>query len=270
VGKSRLTHAAFEALQSAFPDGRWWVDLDDLTEVGRVGWRVVDVLAIEISGGADPEPLIFARLRDRRALLVLDNTEHLDGLGAWVERLCAACPRLKILNTSRTRLSLAGEWVQRIEGLPVPDADETELDALQSFDAVKLFDLCARRAMSSFALTAHAIEVAQLVRVIEGTQFRTFVADAGTRGAPCAFRAYRTTRIVHAPGGRAYRGRVAAASRCAPRQVAGASRRQRALFSACADRPQTASPPLGDVLSTRRWSILKGVAGGLIGRLLRL
>ena len=186
VGKSRLAHAAFETLQPAFPDGRWWIDLDDLTEVGRVGLRVLDVLAVEILDDADPEALIVARLRDLRALLVFDNCEHLEGFGLWLERLCATSPKLKILSTSRTRLSLAGEWVLPIEGLPVPDADETELDALQSFDAVKFFDLCARRALASFALTAHASEVAQLVRAIEGMPLAIELAAAWVRLLPVA------------------------------------------------------------------------------------
>ena len=59
---------------------------------------------------------VVAALADRRALLVLDNCEHLsDGVAPFVERLLARCPDVSVLTTSRARLMVPFEWVY-----PVP------------------------------------------------------------------------------------------------------------------------------------------------------
>ena len=67
-------------------------------------------------------------LRDRDALLVLDNFEHLLPAAAEVSTLLSLAPDLKILVTSRARLRLSGEREYALDPLPPSDAAEFFLD----------------------------------------------------------------------------------------------------------------------------------------------
>src|SRR2546430_1402636 len=67
-------------------------------------------------------------LRDRDALLVLDNFEHLLPAAAEVSAFLSLAPDLKILVTSRARLRLSGEREYALDPLPPADAAELFLD----------------------------------------------------------------------------------------------------------------------------------------------
>ncbi|MEW2412478.1 BTAD domain-containing putative transcriptional regulator [Streptomyces sp. NPDC046866] len=61
---------------------------------------------------------LIAALSDRALLLVLDNCEHLvDEAAALAARLLAACPRLRVLATSREPLGVIGEHVHQVRPL---------------------------------------------------------------------------------------------------------------------------------------------------------
>ncbi|MFI7386361.1 AfsR/SARP family transcriptional regulator [Streptomyces sp. NPDC049813] len=75
--------------------------------------------------GSAPSPAqsLTAALRDRRALLVLDNCEHVvDAAAGLAARLLSAAPGLRVLTTSQEPLGLTGEAVVLVEPLAAPDA----------------------------------------------------------------------------------------------------------------------------------------------------
>jgi predicted ATPase len=55
----------------------WTVALDDLTEPALVPARVAAALGVDDRPGDSPTQRLVEHMRDRRALLVLDNCEHL-------------------------------------------------------------------------------------------------------------------------------------------------------------------------------------------------
>src|SRR5262249_23095151 len=61
-------------------------------------------------------------LQPKHCLLVLDNYEHLLDATAFVADLLAACPRLRVLLTSRAPLRLQAEQVVSLAPLPPADA----------------------------------------------------------------------------------------------------------------------------------------------------
>jgi predicted ATPase len=64
------------------------------------------------------EETVLNWFADRRALLVVDNCEHLvEGVAAFVERLLTRCPGVSVLATSRTRLLLPFERPFPVPGL---------------------------------------------------------------------------------------------------------------------------------------------------------
>ena len=77
TGKTRLAvHAAAEAAES-FPDGIWWVPLSPLRDPDLLAPSVAQALEVEEQPGQGLADGIAARLQSKRALLILDNAEHL-------------------------------------------------------------------------------------------------------------------------------------------------------------------------------------------------
>ncbi|MGE7391577.1 BTAD domain-containing putative transcriptional regulator [Streptomyces sp. NPDC004126] len=134
VGKTRL---AVEVAATAATAGVCFVELAALREGGpsapperdpRPGRAARSVLAalglrengLQMGDGPPRTALdrLVAALADRPLLLVLDNCEHVvDEAAALAARLLAACPRLRVLATSREPLGVIGEHVRQVRPL---------------------------------------------------------------------------------------------------------------------------------------------------------
>src|SRR5438093_7000037 len=77
VGKTRLALAAAEATRAEFAHGVAAVDLAPLADHGLVLGAVARAFGLREVGGLPLAARLEAHLRGRRALLVLDNCEHL-------------------------------------------------------------------------------------------------------------------------------------------------------------------------------------------------
>ncbi len=150
IGKTRLAIEAGHQSTELFPDGTWFVPLASLNSPDMMVPAIADAIAFKFQDSTDPQAQLLRHLRAKRALLVLDNAEHLlDGVGVLTEIL-KECPQVKLLVTSRERLSLLSEWVFEIEGLPVPLNDQVEQFA--AYSSVALFLQSARRVSAGFEL----------------------------------------------------------------------------------------------------------------------
>jgi predicted ATPase len=151
IGKTRLALAAAEQTET-FPDGIYFVSLAPLDAPEFIVPTIAEAIGFAFYGPMEPKTQLLNYLREKEMLLVLDNLEHLlDGVGLLAEMLQYA-PRVKLLTTSRERLSLQGEWVFEIQGLPVPSAEQ--FSQLEAYSAAALFLQSAQRAHVEFALTA--------------------------------------------------------------------------------------------------------------------
>jgi predicted ATPase/DNA-binding CsgD family transcriptional regulator len=131
VGKTRLALAVAADVSGDFADGVWFADFVPVTEPGRVGAAVAAALGVGDQPGRGIDDAVPAALADRRALLVLDNCEHVrDGVAPFLERLLAACPRLRVLVTSRARLLVPFERIFPVPPLSLAGGDESEAVAL--------------------------------------------------------------------------------------------------------------------------------------------
>ncbi|MEW1685308.1 LuxR C-terminal-related transcriptional regulator [Streptomyces sp. NPDC093594] len=131
VGKTRLALATAEDMTGEFPDGVWFVDLVPVTDPHRVSAAVAAALGTGEQPGHAVDDAVLTTLAGHRALLVLDNCEHLrDGVAPFVERLLAHCPRLKVLATSRARLMVPFERAFPVPPLSCEDGDESDAVAL--------------------------------------------------------------------------------------------------------------------------------------------
>ncbi|MBT2230752.1 BTAD domain-containing putative transcriptional regulator [Nonomuraea sp. NEAU-A123] len=93
--------------------------------LGALGVREGGLLGSPVEPSAEPAALwrLIAALAERPLLLVLDNCEHLiEDAAALAERLLAACPRLRILATSREPLGITAEHLWPLRPLATADA----------------------------------------------------------------------------------------------------------------------------------------------------
>ena len=183
VGKTTVALDVAARVAPDHPDGVWLVRLAGLTEPERLVRAVADVLGCAEDDMAD-EALVRL-LRERTALLVLDNCEHLvDECAALVGRLLAACPSLRVLTTSREALAVTGEAQLPVPPLAIPPAD-TAVAALLNYDAVRLFVDRARAARPDLDLdSASASHVAGICRALDGIPLAIELAAALVRALP--------------------------------------------------------------------------------------
>ncbi len=185
AGKTRLVFEVGRAVSADRPHGVWAVLLAGEPADGDVTPAVARALGIPDAAGVALVDAVAEALRDRDALLVLDNCEHvLDSAARVIDQLQQSCPALSILVTSRQPLGLPGERVWAMPSLSVPPAGATAADVLAS-DAGQLFVDRAGAANPAFALTdATAPAVAMICRGVDGLPLAVELAAAATRSVP--------------------------------------------------------------------------------------
>lgn len=110
MGKTRL--ALHAAATVEFPGGTWFSALAEVADGGSdsVPYAVAESLGIRPERGVAVADTVAEWIGSRRALLVLDNCEHVRlGVVELVSRLLGHCRNLTVLATSRDPLHLPGE-----------------------------------------------------------------------------------------------------------------------------------------------------------------
>jgi predicted ATPase/class 3 adenylate cyclase len=138
TGKTRLALQAAADAADDFPDGVFWVSLQSLSDPQLVEPTIASVVGAT-NGLAE-------HLGSRRALLLLDNFEHVIAAAHALRDVCAVSPDLKLLVTSREPLHLAAE-----REYAVPPMHERE--------AVALFGERARAVKSDFVVDEDVLEI---------------------------------------------------------------------------------------------------------------
>jgi predicted ATPase/class 3 adenylate cyclase/uncharacterized protein HemY len=140
TGKTRLALQLAADLVEVFPDGVFSVSLAPIASADLVVPTIAQTLAVREQPGQSLAETLKEYLRDRELLLLLDNFERLLEAASAVADLLAACPRLKVVVTSRSPLHLSGEHVYPVSPLALPDPKEPrDPQSLARYDAVALF-----------------------------------------------------------------------------------------------------------------------------------
>ncbi len=170
VGKTALALHLADALAGDFPDGIAFVDFSTVSDPERVSEAVAAVLAGGGAGSNTATDRLTALLRERKALLVLDNCEHMiEPVALLVNAVVAACPGIVVLVTSRESLFVQGEQIFRLQPLPFPeDPNAVTAASALSYAAVGLF-VERGEALGGFALDdANAPAVAAICARLDG------------------------------------------------------------------------------------------------------
>jgi predicted ATPase len=109
--------------------------------------------------GADPRIQVLERLNNVRAILLMDNCEHvLDPIADAVTELGSACGELLLISTSRRALGVEGEAVYEVSSL-----DSLSLDGSGQSAAVRLFVERGRLSKQLFQPNANELAVIQRI-----------------------------------------------------------------------------------------------------------
>ena len=183
-GKTRLAlQAAADALDR-FQDGAWWVELAPLADPALLGEALAPAVGVRPLPGLTPTEAVIAHLAPKRALMVLDNCEHLlEPCAELAESLLRGCPELTLLLTSREPLGLSGETSWRVPSLSLPrDRAPEPAESLAQSDAVRLFIERAVQVRPNFAVTDdNAPAVAQICHDLDGIPLAIELAAARVR-----------------------------------------------------------------------------------------
>lgn len=122
VGKTRLAIEVAGRLAEELPDGVWFCDLSTIADVQAVPAVVAAILGIQRRHDRSITERLVEVLGGRRALLVLDNCEHVrDAAAALVQQIVEHTAKVHVLTTSREPLGVPGEQRVVVEPLSAQD-----------------------------------------------------------------------------------------------------------------------------------------------------
>ena len=192
IGKTRLALAAAAEQAETFTHGAAFVSLAAINSAAFVAPAILAALDIPLQGQREPRDQLFAYLREKHMLLVLDNLEQLlapdqsenDGSADLLSAILARAPGITLLVTSRERLALPGEWLFDLSGLSYPTGKLTK--DVESYSAGQLFMQRAGQVRRQFALVdGEARAVARICRLVEGLPLAIELAAATLRTRSC-------------------------------------------------------------------------------------
>jgi predicted ATPase len=153
-----------------FVEGVYFVPLASISDAGLVVNTINRVLGVKETGELSPFDLLKSYIQDRHLLLLLDNFEQVLPAAPGIANLLAACPRLKVLVTSRAVLHIRGEYDLSVSPLELPDlAHLPQSKILSQYAAVALFLQRARAAIPDFQMTStNARTIAEICVRLDG------------------------------------------------------------------------------------------------------
>ncbi len=183
VGKTRLALEGADRMSSQFPDGVCFVPLASVDRGCRLLSAIALAMGVRQTAGRSVHDVLVRALRDRRALLVLDNLEQLSGAALVIARLLASCRGLTVLATSRARLRVSGERLLPVEPLDLPRLSPLPpCEELGRVPSVRLLVERATAVAPEFRLTpTNAALVARLCVELDGLPLAIELAAARCR-----------------------------------------------------------------------------------------
>ena len=173
AGKTRLAVALAAAVAARFTGGVQFVSLASITNPDLVVTALAGALDIlQVAGRTIPQ-LIGDQLQHAGPfLLLLDNFEQVLPAATVVAETLEACPSLKVVVTSRSRLRIYGE-------------QEFPVTPLAQSSAMELFVQRAAAVWPDFAITSeNAIAVRDICSRLDGLPLAIELAAARTRLLP--------------------------------------------------------------------------------------
>ena len=186
-GKTRLATETARTLLGGLPDGAWLVELASIGASGDVAQSTLAALGLRdalLGGAPNAEPMdrLIAAIREREALLILDNCEHvIESAASFAHRVLGECQRLRILATSREPLGITGEALWLVEPLALPEGAAGPGE-IESSPAVQLLRDRAGAVRKDLAVDAQTWStMVRICRALDGMPLAIELAAARLR-----------------------------------------------------------------------------------------
>jgi predicted ATPase len=185
-GKTRLALQVAADVIEHFPDGVFFVSLGPIGDPGLVASAIAQVLNVQDGGGRPLVDGLAFHLKGKRALLVLDNFEHVMDAASLVAVLLRECPQLTVLVTSRAVLHVYGEHDFAVPPLTLPaEGPLPSVDQLMQYAGIRLFVERAQAVKVDFTLTeGNAETVTEICHRVDGLPLAIELAAARMRLLP--------------------------------------------------------------------------------------
>ena len=181
TGKTRLSLAIAGDCVDRFPGGAWFVPLAAVTDPSLIASEIATAIGI-LTPNRPAIETVEDHLKDRAALLVLDNFEQVVSGAPVVGELLRALPKLTVIASSRAPLRIAGEQEFPVPPLTLPEPGTADPETLLASEAVRLFIERAMAVRPEFALTlGNAPHVTEIVRRLDGLPLAIELAAARIR-----------------------------------------------------------------------------------------
>jgi predicted ATPase/class 3 adenylate cyclase len=145
AGKTRLSLQVAAELLDGSGDGVWLAELATVTDQDAIAGEVARAMRMPLRSGPSAVDGLADALAQQKVLIVLDNCEHIiGGCAKTADALLRRCPKLHLIATSREPLGIGGEAIYRVPSLSLPAADDHDVAAAASSDAVALLAARAR------------------------------------------------------------------------------------------------------------------------------
>ncbi len=191
IGKTRLGVQVATKLLDVFPDGVCFVPLAPISNPLLVVPTIAHLLGLDhqhATQNSVAEHLDYLRvfLRDKHFLLLLDNFEQVVPAAPDLAELLIACPKVKILVTSRAALRVQGEQEFPVPPLSLPKHAHLLASAnLAQYAAVDLFVQRAQAVKPGFLFTeANAHAIAEICIRLDGLPLAIELAAARSKLLP--------------------------------------------------------------------------------------
>jgi len=192
IGKTRLSLEVGAELLPAFREGVYFVPLASINDATLVIPAIAHTLGLQHRYAERQQPLaehmeyLKTFLREKQCLLLLDNFEHVVDAAPAIAELLAACPRLKILVTSRAALHISGEHEFSLPPLALPDGTSSlPIHELTQYAAIALFLQRAMAIKPDFNVTTTNVQaIAMICRRLDGLPLAIELAAARIKLLP--------------------------------------------------------------------------------------
>jgi len=179
VGKTTLVDGALREHTALSTDRVASIDIEGFRDVSSVATRIAQALGVPLNDNGDAWQTLGRYLVDRPTLLALHGTEHLPELTAVAERLLDQVDSLRIVVTSRIRMT-SGIHLS-LGGLALPPAG-AGLAILLASPTVQLFVRAARRSGVNIALQEDDAQmVSAIARRLDGHPLALCMTGGWTR-----------------------------------------------------------------------------------------
>ncbi len=191
IGKTTLATQAAAMLRTHFDHGVYFVPLQPVQDAHLIAAAIANAVGISFAGVEEPMVQVCRYLREKSALLVLDNFEHLLNGVSSVTTILEEAPDIKCLVTSREALNLREEWLYPVHGLDYPRRKLTDRVGsqhleIQQYNAVQLFIERAKQLRHDLTLAEEGDAIVRICQLAEGMPLALELAATWTRSLRCA------------------------------------------------------------------------------------